>query len=527
MTRILVTLKLTLLRNGLKRSVWQIVGLVFAGVYGLSVIGLGVSGLIGLRFAATPEVADLVTVIVFTVVTIGWVVIPIFAFGVDNTVDPSRFALYGVRARDLLPGLWLAGLIGVPGIATVLISLALVLTWSIGVLPAIAALVTAVVGAALCVLWSRTVLTWLAVILRGRRARDFAIVALMILIFGGSLALQSVSRVEDVSVEAILSLATSVATVLGWTPPGWIWGLPGAVAAGDWAEAGIRVVLTAALVVGLTQAWRVRLDRELTSPIDSGEQAGSVHASSWVDRLVPATPAGAIAIRGFRYWRRDPRYQIGLVSLVVLPIFLVVVALINDQSLGLASWAPVLIAAVGGLSAASDTAYDNSAFGLHLLAGVSGKDDRWGRAMTYLWILTPLVLVAWLVSAAFTGAWDQTPSMLGLSAALLAGGLGVGLAVGAYLPGRVAAPGTSPFASRSGSNLQSLVQAMLVILLTTAVGLPTVVLVVLAHLGPIWWGWIALPVGLASGVVAMRWGIRIGGKQIDRAGPELLDTLTT
>jgi len=216
MTGVLVKLKLTLLRNGLKRSVWQIVGLVFAGLYGLSIIGLGVFGLIGLRAVATVEVADLVTVILFTLVTIGWVVIPLFAFGVDNTVDPSRFALYGVRARDLLPGLWLGGLIGVPGIATVVISLALVFTWSIGVLPAIAALLTAVVGAALCVLWSRTILTWLAVILRGRRARDFAIVGLMILIFAASLGLQGLSRFDEISTESLLHLGTTVATVLGW-----------------------------------------------------------------------------------------------------------------------------------------------------------------------------------------------------------------------------------------------------------------------------------------------------------------------
>lgn len=527
MTGVLVKLKLTLLRNGLQRSVWQIVGLAFAGLYGLSVISLGVAGLVALRFTASAEIADIVTVIGFTLVTIGWVVIPMFAFGVDNTVDPSRFALYGVRARDLLPGLWIAGLLGIPGIATVLISLALVLTWSIGVLTAIAALVTAVVGAALCVLWSRTVLTWLAVILRGRRARDFAIIALMILIFGGSLALQGVSRIGEVSVEAVLEVGTSAATVLGWTPPGWIWGLPGAVAGGHWFEAGIRIVLSAALTFGLLQAWRIRLDRELTSPIDGGEQAGSVRASSWVDRLVPATPAGAIASRGFRYWRRDPRYQIGLVALVVLPIFLVVVALLNDQGLGLAAWAPVLIAGVGGISVASDTAYDNSAFGLHLLAGVSGRDDRWGRAMTYLWILTPLVLLAWIVAAVFTGTWDRMPAMLGLSSVLLVGGLGVGLAVGAHFPGRVAAPGTSPFASRSGSNLESLIQTFLVMLLTAAISLPTLVLVVLSYLGPIWWGWIAVPVGLVCGLAALRIGLRIGGERIDRAGPELLATLTT
>lgn len=526
MIGVLVRLKLTLLRNGLRRSPWQVVGLVFALLYGLGVVGSGVIGLVALRFAPT-EIIDVVTVAVFTVVTIGWVVLPMFAYGADNTVDPTRFALYGVRPGALLPGLWLAGLIGVPGAATLLVSLALVGSWSVGVLPALAALVTAVVGTALCVLWSRTVLTWAGAILRRRRARDFAIVALMLLIFGGSLALQGVSRIGTLSSEVLLEIGQRVAGVLGWTPPGWIWGLPGAVARGAWAEAGLRIVLTAALTVALVLAWRARLATELTTSPDAGEQAGSVHSSSWVDRLVPATPAGAVAIRGFRYWRRDPRYQIGLVSIVVLPIFLVVVALINDQGLGLAAWAPVLIAAVGGLTIVSDTAYDNSAFGAHLLAGLSGRDDRWGRALSYLWILSPMLLIAAVLGAALTGQLDTLPAILGLSVCLLLVGFGAGLAVGAYFPGRVAAPGASPFAGSSGSNLQSMIGAGLVMALTVGASIPTAVLVIVSLLGPSWWGWIALPVGVASGVVALRLGVRIGGDRIDRRGPELLATLTT
>lgn len=527
MTAVLVRLKLTLLRNGLRRSPWQVVGLLIGILYGLGIVGLGAAGLVALRLAQ-PQLAHHVTMLVFGVVTIGWVVVPVFAFGIDNTVDPSRFALFGLRAGELIPGLLLGGLIGVPGLATVLVSLSLIGTWSIGVLPALAALVVAVVGSVLCVLWSRTVLTWLAALLRTRRVRDIAVVAMMVLILGGSLSMQGLARMGEVSVDHLLELVATAATVVGWTPFGWVWGIPGAVALGAWPEVALRLVLTVALIAGLVWLWRFRLARELTSPLEGEEAAGTARAETWTDRLVPPTPAGAIAGRGFRYWRRDPRYQVSGVALVLLPVFLVVVLMINGGSLQFAVWAPVLVAMIGGSSMVSDVAYDNSAFALHLLSGVSGREDRWGRVLTYLWILGPMVLVLSLVAAAVGGTWQQLPSALALSSVVLFGGLGAGAAVGVHLPGKAAEPGASPFsASSSGGSLQTMLGTGLTWGLTIAVSLPTIALVIGSLVGPHWLAWPALLVGLGSGIAALVVGVRLGGRGFDRRGPELLASVST
>src|SRR5699024_6949187 len=231
-----------------------------------------------------------------------------------------------------------------PVICTMLVSFALVASWSTGVLPVLAAIVTAATGRVLRVLWSRTVLTWSSALLRRRRVRDIAVVAFLVLVLGGSLALQSITRMGEVSQDHLLGMLTTAGTVLGWTPFGWVWGLPGAVALGAWPEAAVRLLLTIVLVVGLSLLWRARLAIELTSPLDTADSGGTMRADSWTDRLLPATPAGAIAARGFRYWRRDPRYQVSGVALVLLPVFMVAVVLINDGGLGLAVWAPVLVA---------------------------------------------------------------------------------------------------------------------------------------------------------------------------------------
>ena len=129
MVALLVRLKLTLLRNSLRRSVWRTVGLIIGMVYGLGVVAAVLVGLVALRFTSTELTAD-VTVVVFSALSVGWLLMSLLVFGIDETVDPSKFALLPVRARELLPGLLAAGLIGVPGVATVLISAGLIITWA-------------------------------------------------------------------------------------------------------------------------------------------------------------------------------------------------------------------------------------------------------------------------------------------------------------------------------------------------------------------------------------------------------------
>ena len=60
---------------------------------------------------------------------------------------------------------------------------------------------------------------------------------------------------------------------------------------------------------------------------------------------------------------------------------------------------------------------------------------------------------------------------------------------------------------------------------TLAVGLPTIGLVIWSFFTP-WVGLLALPVGLASGLLAVRIGIGWGGRLLDRRWPEVLQAVT-
>src|SRR5699024_771984 len=89
-----VRLKFRLLVNSLTGSVGRIIGLVLAAIYGLLIIAIVVVALVGLRFAADFETARIAVMLAGSLVIFGWLALPVFAFGVDETLDPLRFQTY-------------------------------------------------------------------------------------------------------------------------------------------------------------------------------------------------------------------------------------------------------------------------------------------------------------------------------------------------------------------------------------------------------------------------------------------------
>ncbi|MEK8228347.1 hypothetical protein NKG05_23285 [Oerskovia sp. M15] len=102
------------MRNTLKKSVWQTIGLVIGVLYGLTLVVLALGGLTVLGTTA-PETAGQVVTVVGSVVVLAWWIVPLFAFGVDATLDPQRFVTFAVPQRQLLTGLAVAGLVGIRG----------------------------------------------------------------------------------------------------------------------------------------------------------------------------------------------------------------------------------------------------------------------------------------------------------------------------------------------------------------------------------------------------------------------------
>ena len=516
----LLRLKLTLLRNGLRRSPWQLMGMAFGGLYALGLVGALVVALILLR-RADPELAQTVVVLGGSAALLGWAIIPLAASAADLTLDPARFTTSAIPMRQLLTGLALGGLIGIPGLATALVALATVWTWARGPLPAVAALLGAAVGVLSCIVLSKVVTTATASLASSRRFKDVSAIVFMIPLVMMGPIVAGVGR----GVSASTGFLPELAATLSWTPLGAAWSLGGDIASGNTGPAAVKCLIALGTLAGLAWCWKLLLERALVNPpyAGSGSRKGG---KLGLLGLLPATPAGAVTARALTYWLRDPRYSGSLVVVPLLPILLVFQGSQSGDYATLALAAP-LAAFLLAWSISADVSYDNTAFALHLATGVKGTDDRLGRALACLTFALPVVLIFAVGQCFFTGSWDALPAQLGLSLGILFTGLGLSSVVSARYTVAVPLPGDSPFKKPPGNVGQTLAvqfagMGVLSLLVLPEVGLFIAQLVT----GNPVFGWANLAVGLMLGLALFATGIRLGGKWLDARGPELLAQLT-
>ncbi len=515
----LLRLKLTLLRNSLRRSPWQLVGLGIGAVYALGIVGLGVAGLLLLR-QADVETAQTVVVLGGAAALLGWAVIPIVASAADLTLDPARFTTFAVPMPQLLAGLALAGLIGIPGASTALVALATVGTWSRGLPAASGALAGAVLGVLTCVVLSRVVTAATAGLASSRRFRDLSAIAFLVpLVLMGPIV-AGVAR----GIAGSAGFMAELARFLEWTPAGAAWALGGELAAGHYGAAALKLVIALASLAGLALCWQLLLQRALVTPPYAGT-AKKKTAGLGLFGIVPATPTGAIAARSLSYWLRDPRYAGSLVVVPLLPVLLWFQA---SQSgfYGFLQFVGPLTAFLLAWSISSDVSYDSTAFALHVSAGVRGLHDRLGRALACLAFALPVVLAFSVIPMFLTGEWTLLPGILGLGLGVLFTGLGLSSVVSARYTMPVPLPGESPFKKPPGNVAQTLaVQfgGMAVLLLLVSPELALVALQLAG--GNAAAGWICLALGPVLGLVLFVAGVRLGGQWFDKRTPELLAQL--
>ncbi|KUM38491.1 transporter [Arthrobacter sp. EPSL27] len=515
----LLRLKLTLLRNSVRRSPWQLVGLGIGVLYALGLVGLGFTGLLLLR-GADAGLAQTIVVLGGAAALLGWAVIPVAAAAADMTLDPARFTTFAVPMPQLLAGLALGGLIGIPGIATTLVALGTVGTWSRSLPAAGGALVGAALGVLSCVVLSKVATTATAGLASSRRFKDAsAIIFLIPLILMGPIVAgvaEGVARSGD--------FLAGLARTLSWTPAGAAWSLGGDMAMGNYGAAGLKFLIAVATLAGLGLCWKLLLQRALVTPPFTGS-AKKKSGGLGFFRLFPATPTGAVAARALSYWFRDPRYAGTLVVIPLLPVLLLFQAS-QTGSYGLLLFIGPLTAFLLAWSISTDVSYDNTAFALHLATGVKGAHDRLGRAVACLVFALPVVLALCVLPFLFGEDWQLLPGVLGLSLGVLFSGMGLSSVVSPRYTVAVPLPGDSPFKKPPGNVAQTMavqLGGMAVLLLLVA---PEVALMVAQSVtGSAVPGWINLVLGPVLGLALFTAGVRLGGKWLDARGPELLAEL--
>ncbi|MCL2315717.1 MAG: hypothetical protein FWC46_01335 [Actinomycetia bacterium] len=532
MVGLLVRLQLKLTARQFRGNGLMVVTTV---VTGLAVLGLAtilVLGLVALR-DVDAEVRTTFTVLGFALLTLAWPLTTVFLSGANDLLDMGRFAPYPVRARRLVPGLLVAGLLGLGGLLTLILDVGLVLAWGGQRITLAAAIAGAALGTVLCLLLARVLAGPLSDFLhRGRLREALFTVVLFLLIIAAAIGVLFASGWLPgwgVTPDTFGRAGTRVAGIVAWTPFGWPWAIPASVAGGAWGAAAGQTALAVGAVGVTGWAWQRQVARGLVSPLVAGGER--VHPRTLADRLLPAGPVGAIARRTVRHFRRDPRRLLPLVFGLLGPLIMVFWAYVRAPAgIGgyrelLLAFAPASLAWLVASAIAQDICHDGTALGTQILTGATGADDRWGRALSFLAVFGPLQIVVLVAFAAWNGRWDLLPGVAGAAATMLLGGIGLGSFLGALWQYPPPPPGVSPARRGAAGRGPSWLVAVVGLVVPLVLASPTVLLT--------WYGaghadvqWSALGLGVAIGAIALVLGVRAGGRRLDATWPEVLDRLT-
>ncbi|WP_433530506.1 ABC transporter permease [Micromonospora sp. CA-263727] len=540
-----VRLKLRVMRNNLRGQGWRVALFLIGSLVGLWFAVSAFFGFAAPGLAGNDRYALLVAAFGGGLAVLGWLLLPLVFFGVDETLDPARFALLPLSRRTLVTGLFAAALVSVPTVAVLLALSGLVVTAGVfgGWSAAVVAAVGVVAGLLLCVAAARAVTSAFATMLRSRRVRDLAAVLLAVAAaLLGPLQIAGLAAIQDANWDRL----AGVATVIGWTPFGAPWTAGIDLAQGRVWAVPLKLLITAVTIAALLVWWSRSLESAMVGAASAGPARAKPPATGGVvAQLFPRAAGwlrrdrfGALVAREARYWWRDARRRANLITIAVVGLFVPVMVNLGGQGFTLDSeqgftlaggTSPVLVSLsmlfVGLLAAvtlANQFGFDGSAYAANVVAGVPGRLELRARMAAFsLYVLPMLALVA-VVIALVIGE----PAWIGFMAGTLVATYGAGLAVNSFVSvlGAYSLPETSnPFAMNSGAGVAKGLLTLLAMVATGAAAIPAVIAAGL--LGDTWL-WLGLPLGVAYGVGAALLGSYLAGDVLDRRQPELLAAVT-
>ncbi|HEX9622752.1 MAG TPA: hypothetical protein VF979_00130, partial [Streptosporangiaceae bacterium] len=243
-----------------------------------------------------------VTSVIFTLFGFGWLILPIFAFGLDSTLDPATLALYPLRTRPLATGLLAASATGAWPLANVIGLLGVTVGLAAGPSGLIVAVVAVPLQVLFCITLARLVTTGMAGLLRSRRGKDLA-VFLFIPIFVLYEFFTQVVPAEAAGRKFTAASFQGLDSWLRWLPPGLAAHAIQDASGGHLGTALLRLALLAAVIVGLGWLWISLLGRALVTA-DTTTQSSRVRNAALP--LARYGLRGAVIARFWIYQRREP-----------------------------------------------------------------------------------------------------------------------------------------------------------------------------------------------------------------------------
>jgi len=462
--------------------------------------------------------------------TLGWVLAPIqTGAGADEPIMPEHLALLPIAPRRLANGLLATLFVGMGPVITLGAFFALpVFGARLGPAAAITGTLAMLLHLALAILLSRVVIGITSQALASRFGLEFAalqyaiVISLSLVGWVIPAALAQDRRLLD-DPFAFLShgLPHGMQVALRMSPASW--GTSAIIAADEhrWLAVAGYLAGLVALIAALVWIWDAQVSRRLE--IRQRRAGGRISRPSWIQRRLPSSPLWASANRAMLTWSREPRMALEARIAVLGGIFIVAIpAAVNWTQI--VAWVGVIVLILGASTSCNLYGLEGSAFWMTLLTPGAIPADVRGKQIAYLMKFGPVALVLSLIATAWGEQWWAWTWIAAIFPAALGAGAGAMIVVSA----RGAVP--VPEASRKSGNLvaaaDNTAQTIITIALVLVALLPTVAMLYLA--GRYGWPlleWIAIAMGIGSGVLATWWGGRWTISWLGRNGPELLTRL--
>ena len=318
----LVSLKWQYVLASFRRSIWALIGLIFAALYaGGMLFGLGSAYVIA--NSEVPEYGQLGALLVGTVVALAWAIVPIFFSGLDGTLDESRFVLFPIKPSTLQKGQFLAGFVGIPGIASIIAVLLGAIAFISQPLALVVYLICCVLGLANLMVWARLAnRLGMALNDNPRIADTLMIVAMLLMMSAGFIFGGTITYLTKHWEEVLPYLPW-----LGVTPFGSAFAVPYFMATGNMGVALGCLALTLVYLAGGWWLWGKNLARSMANVGGSAHHASATEVAAGDLGLFarfPATPRGAVAARTLHSFLKDNRLQLLTASTAMLYLILTV-----------------------------------------------------------------------------------------------------------------------------------------------------------------------------------------------------------
>lgn len=533
--RLQLKLKWTLWKRSYRKNVGKIIGTSFGTLYALG----GVVGLVFLFLGTTLWAGEGST---FPLVVRGlgaltvllWFLIPVLAFGLDDTLDPRAFALFPRTAKQLQPGLFGAAALSLPSVFTLLAVLTATgfeLLWLILfgqgaawiVLGALALIPANLAGFALCLLLPRAWFAHSASRTSSRSGREvggiLGFLLMFVAIYGFSLSMQ---RIDEMDFEQLGRWIPTVVETVAWTPLGALFAVPMDLAEGRVLTALLRALIGAATIVVVWLWWRRSIDLSLTSALSGDASSGDTKVSPLVPRFVPNTAFGAVMGKSLRYWRRDTRYLAALGLYPVMIIFFVAMGFTLPESRPGMLAMTILMCGMSGMSLSNEIGFDGPAGWVNIVTGLPARANLLGRIAAMAVLMVPGVLVVTIVIPLLYGMPELLPmTMMGALGTMICG-WGFSTVVGTLLPYPSSPPGTNPMKDKSASSSNAMI-AMTVAMLGVFVPLLPAIGVGIwgAVVGSLALTILAGVLALVAGIVVFLVGLRISVVRLEARYPDM------